>query len=276
MEEDEGVARGLREIQPRPDLRQRAKRCGDRLGCGEGVHGPWEVWVRVEHADELWRGDTPVVVATEAGDLLQGLVDGTGAGEVRHAGQLLIVGGPVPERRGEFLHPERGLGLLEGAHGMRGANEAMGAMRHGARDQPRQPRREDRRPGSRAELEAEEDHPVADAATEPKGVAPGLRGHGQERLRHGAELSPVGVHPLRHVVVIAQGHEGLGGHGAVVGSAVCRLWPGVAQALEGVVKHTVHRPPPRACLLGRGRRLCSGVIRVSSGTLNGLDFSQQR
>src|SRR5262245_16694013 len=130
MDEDERVPRGLRKVQPRPDLRQRAKRFDDCHGRGDGVYGSWEVWMRVEPADELWRGDTPVVVATKSGDLIQCLVDGIGTGEVRHAGQLLIVGGPVPERCGEFLHPERGLGLLEGAYGMRGANEAMSTMRH--------------------------------------------------------------------------------------------------------------------------------------------------
>jgi hypothetical protein len=144
--------------------------------------------VRVEYTDECSRGDTPVVVAPDAWKLIECLVNGAGAGEVRHPKQRLIVGGPIPERRGEFLHPEGGLGILEGAHGMRGANEAMGAGRHDARDQPRKPRREDCLPGSRAELSVEEDDPVAYAAMDAKGVVPGLGSQGQDCLRHGAEL----------------------------------------------------------------------------------------
>src|SRR5262245_66666269 len=105
MDEDEWVPRGLRKVQPCPDLRQRAKRFDDCLGRGDGVYGSWEVWVRVEPADELWRGDTPVVVATEAGGLIQGLVDGISAGEVRLAGQGLRGGGPGPESRGGARTP---------------------------------------------------------------------------------------------------------------------------------------------------------------------------
>jgi len=131
-----------------------------------------------EYTDERSRGDTPVVVLLDAWNLIECLVDGAGAGEVWHTRQRLIVGGPIPERRGEFLHPEGGLGLLEGTHGMCGANEAMGASRHDARDQPRKPRRKDRRPGSRATLSTEEDHPVTDAAMDAKGGMPGLRGQG--------------------------------------------------------------------------------------------------
>src|SRR5215471_15403997 len=188
MDEDEGIPCGIREVQPRPGLRQCTMRCGDCLGCSNSVHGLWEVWVRVEYTDKFSRGDTPVVVAPDAWNLIECLVDGAGAGEMRHTRQRLIVGGPIPERRGEFLHPEGGLGILEGAHGMRGANEAMGASRHDARDQPRKPLRKDRLPGSRSTLSAEEDYPVADSAMDAKGVLPDLRGQGQDCLRHGAEL----------------------------------------------------------------------------------------
>ena len=102
--------------------------------CSDGIHRLWEVRVRVEYPDEFSRGDTPVVVAPDAWNLIECLVDGAGAGEMRHARQRPIVGGPIPKRCSEFLHPERRLGILEGAHGMRGANEAVGASRHDARD----------------------------------------------------------------------------------------------------------------------------------------------
>src|SRR5262249_16081410 len=103
-------------------------------------------------------------VARQSWKVMECLVDGVGRGEVRHTRQRLIVGGPIPKRRGEFLHPEGGLGILEGTYGMRGANEAMGAGRHDAGDQPQKPLRKDCLPGSRAELSAEEDHPVTYSA----------------------------------------------------------------------------------------------------------------
>ena len=69
-----GTAAALREIQPRPNLRQCAKRCGDGLGCGDGVYGSVGVWQGVSSArTELWRGDfRPSWCATRGGDLLQG------------------------------------------------------------------------------------------------------------------------------------------------------------------------------------------------------------
>src|SRR5262245_19731323 len=120
MDEYERVPCGIREVQSSSSLRQCTKRCGDCLGRSNGIHGRWKVWVRVEYTDEFSWGDTPVVVAPDARNLIECLVDGAGTVEMRHTRQRLIVGSPIPERRGEFLHPEGGLGILEGAHGMRG------------------------------------------------------------------------------------------------------------------------------------------------------------
>src|SRR4030095_15725274 len=97
---------------------------------------------------------------------------------------------------------------------------------------------------------------VAYSAMDAKGVVPGLGSQGQDGLRHGAELCPVMVHPLRHFVVAAQGNECLGCHGAVVGSTACLLWSSVAQSLECVVNSTLHSTPPRSGLLGHGACLC--------------------
>src|SRR5262245_50787263 len=127
---------------------------------------------------------------------------------------------------------------------MRRTNEAMGTSRHNAGDQPLYPLLEYDRPGRLRELPAEEGHPVAHPALDTEGGGPGLDRQWFGRLRHGAELLPILVHPVRHHSVTAEGDEGFSGHRSVIWTRVCHLWPGTAQTLQCVVNHRLHSKPP--------------------------------